>query len=194
MEEPPTFSDEEIESMQVEVDGAELKKEKSDRPFEFYYHQLMMALASGDPTGFNKLVHPEFGCYLIESPGAVPVIMRITDIDMVIKRGANQPVIDFSNVFRSHALKNESLPTVDCDSPNGFYSKTGVFVQDINTLAEQKIWEHIDMKETDQEPISKLADTVNKTIINTVGFTVYFSQIGDEWYVTFLDIRVPCTA
>ena len=153
-----------------------------------------MSLATGDPTSFNSLVHPEFGCYLIESPGAVPVITPITHIDMVIKSGAGRPVLDFSNVLKSHELKDESLPIVDCDSPDGFYSKAGTFVQDVNALAEQKIWEHIGITETDQEPISKLANTVKKTIINTAGFTVYFSQIADEWYVTFFDIRIPCTA
>ncbi|MBL4754233.1 MAG: hypothetical protein JKY52_11665 [Flavobacteriales bacterium] len=192
VEHPPNFSDKDLERVAVEV--AEPEEQTNDHPIEQYYHQLIKALATGDSTDFNRLVHPEFGCYLIESPGAIPIITRVTNIEMIIQSGAGRPVLDFSSILRSLELKEEVLPVVDCDSPDGFYTKSGTFVQDINTLAELKIWEHIGLKDTDQVPISKLAKTVKKTIVNTLGFTLYFSQINEGWYLTFFDIRIPCTA
>ncbi|MBL4735511.1 MAG: hypothetical protein JKY18_09275 [Flavobacteriales bacterium] len=194
MEEIPTLSEEDVQSIQERIDTAPLQEVKKERPFELYYHQLLKALASRDPEGFNNLVHPEFGCYLIDSPGAIPVITLITDIEKVLQKKAERSVFDFSNAFLSFPITEESLPTIDCDSPNGFYSKEGAFVENVNTLAAEKIWEYIGLDVIEQAPIVKLSRTIDKTIVNTAGFRAYFSKIGDQWYITFFDIRVPCTA
>ena len=137
---------------------------------------------------------PEFGCYLIENPGAIPLITKITDVEAVLRKATNISTLDFSNIALSASLTEDSLPTVDCDSPDGFYSKEGTFVADVNTFSEEQLWKYIGMDEAEQGPIAKLAETINKTIVNTAGFKAYFSKIGDEWYITFFDIRVPCTA
>jgi len=188
----PSFPDEEIEGVQKEIRDKPVVEE--ERPFELYYQQFIMSLASGDPASFKGLVHPEFGSYLIEAEGALPSIASITDIAMVLRKVSERSVLDFNNVFVSAPLIEDTLPTVDCDSPDGFYSKQGTFVADVNTLSEQQIWKYVGLDEAEQESIAKLADTINKTIVNTTGFTAYFSKIGDDWYLTFLDIRVPCTA
>ena len=192
-ENSPAFSDEEIEKVQERVTAIPVEKDE-ERPFTFYYQQLVVALASGDHAGFNGLIHPEFGCYLIEAPGAVPVITQITNVDKALRKGSERLIINFNDVFLTFPLTEDRLPTIDCDSPEGFYSKEGTYVEDVNNLAEEKIWKYIGLDSAAQKPISELANTVEKTIVNTAGFTAYFSKIGAEWYITFFDIRVPCTA
>jgi len=189
----PAFSEEEREKVQEREKAIPTEKDE-ERPFTFYYQQLVVALASGDAAGFNGLIHPEFGCYLIEAPGAIPVITRITNMDNALRKGSERLIMDSNDVFLTFPLTEDRLPTIDCDSPEGFYSKEGTYVEDVNNLAEEKIWKYIGLDSAAQNSISELANTVNKTIVNTAGFTAYFSKIGTEWYITFFDIRVPCTA
>jgi len=194
MEDAPTLVQEEVETVQSQIDAMPAEEVKNDRPFGLYYHQLLMALASNDPASFNDLIHPENGCYLIESPGAIPAITLITDVGMVMRKGTERGLLDWDNAFLSFSLTEESLPTIDCDSPDGFYSKEGTFVDDVNGLAEGQIWKYVGLDDKDKATIALLAGTITKTIVNTAGFTAYFSKIDDEWYITFFDIRVPCTA
>lgn len=189
---PLAFEEEELLEVQERLDTIIIEEE--ERPFALYYHQLVMAFASGDAASFNGLIHPDLGCYLIEAPGAIPAISKITDVENVLRKGSERSFLDFDNVFLSFPLTEDSLPTVDCDSPDGFYSKEGTFVQDINTLTKETIWKYVGLDDESQRQIAELAETVNKTIVNTAGFIAYFSKIDDVWYITFIDIRVPCTA
>lgn len=187
-------NEENIETTQPKVDSPEVSFKEEERPFGLYYHQLLMSLASHDPPSFNELIHPEKGCYLIEAPGAMPMMTRITNVETVFRAGSKRTILDFSDSFISFALQEETLPTIDCDSPDGFYSKEGTFVEDVNKFAEEQIWKYAGLEELEQKSIEELAGTINKTIINTAGFKAYFSKIDGVWYLTFFDIRVPCTA
>lgn len=191
---PLENEEEDIETVQYRIDSVAGEAKDEERPFALYYHQLLMALASGDAPSFNELIHPDKGCYLIEAPGALPVITRISDVSQVVRQGSERPLLDFSDNIISFALQEESLPTIDCDSPEGFYSKEGTFVADVNTFGEEQIWKYVGLEEAEQTLIATLSQTINKTIINTAGFKAYFSKIDGQWYLTFFDIRIPCTA
>ena len=183
-----------VEENQSQIDSVPADIEEDERPFELYYHQLIMSLASHDPSSFNGLIHPDKGCYLIESPGAIPMITLITNIEQVKQYGTDRSVLNLTDKFISFALQHERLPTIDCDSPEGFYSKEGTFSADTNAFAGDQIWKYLGLEDSVQASIAELAGTIDKTIINTAGFKAYFSKIDGVWYLTFFDIRVPCTA
>ena len=188
---PPSFEEEEILEAQERLDTTIIEEEK--RPFAMVYQQMVLALASGNVESLNSMIHGSYGCYLIESPGAIPTFTKINNLEILFSK-ADQPILNFGNLAMSTALQNESLPVIDCDSPDGFYSKNGTFVEDVNALEKGEIWKHIGLSDEDQQSISKSSITVSKTVVNTAGFTAYFSFIDEVWYITFIDIRVPCTA
>ena len=79
----------------------------------------------------------------------------------------------------------ESLPTVVCD--DNVYSKMGCFAERTQNNLKQHPW-NVENKYTD------LFNTVEITVINTYLTVFHFSKIEGKWYVTFVDLRAPCSA
>ena len=108
----PEFPDKELDEAQDQVNTAGVSKEE-ERPFAVYYQQLVMALVSGDASNSNGLVHPEFGCYLIEAPGAIPVFTRIVSLEQVVRNGTKKSIIASNQGLLAFTLTEDSLPTID---------------------------------------------------------------------------------
>ena len=128
---------------------------------------------------------------MIESSGAMPSIRKFYDIRKFNTSNEKKSI----NELLYHEMEEpffESLPKVICDVE--VYDKQGCFAQEVNPLLESQIWNYAGLNEKEIQAIEFLAETVNITVINTSNFTFYFSKIEGEWYLTFLDLRVPCTA
>lgn len=82
---------------------------------------------------------------------------------------------------------------IDCDK-EGFYTKSGSFVQDTNKLASSEIWKYGNLNPDDQKFAEKAIMSIGKTVVVTSGYTYYFSYYQSNWYLTIIDARVPCSA
>lgn len=160
--------------------------------FSIYYDQMISSLLQNDALTFNRFIHPEHGLIIIESNGAMPQVRNGKDISR-FKTIHGKSLFELDKESFKCGLKEEVLPEVDCDK-NGFYTKEGCFTQEINPLAESKVWEYASLKENEKAIAAKAAGTVTRTVINTNGYRFYFSRIGNQWYLTFLDLRIPCNA
>jgi len=162
-------------------------------PSPRYCVQLIKALSASDPTSFDSLLHPDFGCYVVESPGALPMITHLDNLESIKRLFSTSYMLEFRNKFMILNVEEDSLPEVDCDTI-GFYSKSGCFMQDINVFGQEEIWNYCDLTPDEKSSIAELAKSIKKTVLHTAGFKAYFSFIDGKWYLTVLDIRIPCTA
>lgn len=162
------------------------------RRFGIYYEQMINALLRNDAATFNSFIHPQYGLCIIESNGAMPQIRNGRDISR-FKTIQGRSLFELDKESLRCELKEEALPAVDCDK-EGFYTKEGCFTQEINGINESRIWEYANLKEEEKDLAAKAAGSVTRTVINTKAYRFYFSKIGNQWYLTFLDLRIPCNA
>ncbi len=160
--------------------------------FNEAYSTFFWALVDKDEKNVNSFIHPEMGMYIIESNGALPSFSLVKDIATYkkISDGKSFFSIDMEKVGTEPLL--ESLPEVTCD--DNVYNKQGCFTQKINKLKDAGIWDLSDIKAEDKNTMELLSETIQYTVVNTANYTFYFSQINGFWYVTFIDIRIPCVA
>jgi hypothetical protein len=132
-------------------------------------------------VNINQYIHPQKGLWLIQSSGAMPEITHTYQVDK------NFPV-DFS------ACIEEELPRVDCNAKL-LWTKNGCFLQKINPLKDERIWEYTSLDEESKVVVSEAATFVSVTVINTeLNARYYFSMIDGKWFLLFVDLRTPCSA
>ncbi len=138
----------------------------------------------------KKYVDTEQGLWIIDANGAMPRFTQYTLLNTAaLSKGIK--IVQINNT--PCKLLFDSLPVVDCDKPS-LYSKDGCFAQKINLFAQQNIWLAAELKPEERSAIEKLANTIDYTVIQTTGFRYYFSKIGSNWFISFIDTRKPCEA
>ena len=138
----------------------------------------------------KKYVNTEQGLWIIDANGAMPRFTHYTLLNMAALSNGIK-IVQINNT--PCKLLFDTLPVVDCDKPE-LYSKDGCFAEKINIFAQQKIWLAAELKTEEQTAIEKLANTIDYTVIQTSGFRYYFSKNGNNWFISFIDIRRPCEA
>jgi len=160
--------------------------------FMIYYSQLIASVENNDVLSFNAFIHPELGLCIIEQNGAMPQMRNGKDISRY-RTNAGKTLFEMDKATLICELKEEELPKVDCDKP-GLWSKAGCYTEAVNYFKDDKIWEYCDLQQKEKDIAAKSAATITRTVINTKGYRFYFSEIEGKWYLTFLDLRIPCSA
>lgn len=158
----------------------------SEKDFVSFYRFFSNALLSRNDADLMQCIHPDNGIHLITSfSGAMPQLQ-------VFKNAAHfdhneNTRLAFERLDSTVALmpEFEVLPKVICEDNS--YDKQGCFADSTSNNIEQHPW-------NSNGTFSLLIETVSITVINTYNFTFYFSFIEGSWYVTFIDIRTPCSA
>lgn len=180
-----------VETSEItEVKRTEVVKDKID--FNTFYKNFTTAIITKDTAVFNALIHRDYGVYFIESSGAMPMFSKTYFIEKFIANNTKKPFfeLDFSKIKEMPV--NESLPELICD--NNIYDKQGCFAQEINLLNKSQIWSFTELNDKQKQEIEVIANTIKYSVINTSNYTFYFSFIYGNWYVTFIDLRTPCSA
>ncbi len=127
---------------------------------------------------FSLTISENYGVYIITQPGAMPSVEHLYELKV--------------SKFSSEVIFEE-LPKVVCDDQ--VYDKNGCFAQEKNPLSESQIWNYTKMNEKEKQAIIALVEKIKYTVIDTENKTTYyFSEIDGEWFLTFIDKRVPCEA
>ena len=162
-----------------------------NRDFLECYNGIVLGVGTHNDSLFNSFIHNSYGLYIIESSGALPMIRKFYDIrkfsDNIEKKSINELLY--------HEMSEpifEFLPKVICDTE--IYDKEGCFAQEINPLIKSQIWNYANLNENEIQATETLAKSIKMTVLNTSNYTFYFSKIESKWYLTFLDMRAPCTA
>ncbi|MGL5890069.1 MAG: hypothetical protein ACRC3B_09300 [Bacteroidia bacterium] len=145
---------------------------------------------SGNLEQLKKYVNTEQGLWIVDANGAMPGFTHYTLLNTAVFSGSIK-IVPIKN--EPCELKIETLPLVDCDKPT-LYSKDGCFAQKINTFAQHKIWLSAGLQTEERAAVEKLANAIDYTVIQTSGYRYYFSKIGNNWYISFIDLRRPCGA
>ena len=160
--------------------------------FNWFYSAFVHAATTGDDSLFDVVIHPQHGLWIIHSNGAMPNFTNVKHISEY-KTAAGKKLLPFDRSLMSCAPKEEELPVVNCDSA-GFYSKRGCFTSMQNTFKDEKIWQYAGLPPGQDKEVAQLAGTITRTVVNTENYRYYFSLIEGSWYLTFLDVRQPCSA
>lgn len=160
--------------------------------FTIYYNQLITSIENNEAIAFNRFIHPDLGLCIIEQDGAMPQMRNGKDISR-FRTNAGKTIFELDKAALRCELKEEELPKVDCDKP-GLWSKAGCYTEAVNHFKDEKIWEHCNLQPKEEEMAARSAATITRTVINTKGYRFYFSEIGGKWFLTFLDLRIPCSA
>ncbi|HTL82773.1 MAG TPA: hypothetical protein VL651_13765 [Bacteroidia bacterium] len=160
--------------------------------FDWFYSAFSKALIDWNDTSLNICINPQSGLWVIDAPGAMPHFTKVMN-DSLLKVLFRRSAIPLDKDHMMVDPKPEALPKVDC-SKKGFYDKLGCYTTETNTFKEEKIWNYASLTPKDEDAVIRSAGTITRTVVNTDIGKFYFSLIDGKWYLTFLDIRKPCTA
>jgi hypothetical protein len=170
----------------------ELPPPSDIRQFKWFYSGFVKLVSLHADTLLNKLICPEFGLTIIESNGALPHLTNVKDFTE-FKTLGKKAFYDFDAQVLICDLKEEELPKIDCNAKD-YYTKSGCFTREINTLKDSKVWEYGNFSKTQADLMVQAVQTITRTVIVTANYTYYFSLIKGGWWLTFVDMRKPCQA
>jgi hypothetical protein len=160
--------------------------------FNWIYSAFVHAATTGDDSLFDKFIHPQHRLWIVYSNGAMPSFIRVKKIGE-FKKPNGKRILPIEKDQMICELKEEALPAVDCDKP-GFYEKQGCFTTLENKFREEKIWSYAGLTNENDKLVAESAATISRAVVNTANYKYYFSLINGSWYLTFIDIRQPCSA
>ena len=184
-----------LDSITVKVDSTVLENAKlmpDTNTFLQFYRQLVTAIETKNPAAFNQLIYDDYGLYIIESSGAMPEVSKVYNIENYKSSATKQGFFDLTFDSLSLMPIKEKLPKVVCEKNS--YDKQGCFQENINPLKDSEIWHYANLNEKEVQAIHFISENVIITVVNTYNYTFYFSQINGSWQLSFIDLRIPCTA
>lgn len=184
-----------LDSITVKVDSTVLENAKlmpDTNTFLQFYQQLVTAIETKNPAAFNQLIYDDYGLYIIESSGAMPEVSKVYNIENYTSSATKQGFFELTFDSLSLMPIKEKLPKIVCESNS--YNKQGCFQENINPLEDSEIWHYANLNEKEVQAIQFISKTIKITVVNTYNYTFYFSQINGSWQLSFIDLRIPCTA
>lgn len=184
-----------LDSTTVKVDSTALENAKlmpDTNIFLQFYRQLVTAIETKNPAAFNQLIYDDYGLYIIESSGAMPEVSKVYSIENYKSSATKQGFFELTFDSLSLMPIKEKLPKVVCEKNS--YNKQGCFQENINPLEDSEIWHYANLNEKEVQAIQFISKTIKITVVNTYNYTFYFSQINGSWQLSFIDLRIPCTA
>lgn len=169
-----------------------VKKQADTISFLQFYQQLVTAIETKNAAVFNQLFYKDYGLYIIESSGAMPQVSKVYEIENYQTSGTKLGFFDLPFDSLSLIPLKEKLPKVVCEKNS--YDKQGCFQENINPLKDSQIWHYANLNEKEVQAIQFISETIKITVVNTYNYTFYFSQINGSWQLSFIDLRIPCTA
>lgn len=163
----------------------EISEVERSASFIHVYQLFTKALQEKKSDEISEFIHPKHRVKLITNfSGAMPQLMsfpRYSHFDH-----DEQVRLKFEEIDSLLLVpKLETLPKVTCDELT--YDKQGCFAIEGNNNLNQHPW-------NEKGEHNELIETVKWTVTNTYNFTFYFSEIDGLYYLTFIDIRTPCSA
>lgn len=162
------------------------------------WNAIMIIYNIGDLRALNEYIHPETGFTVMQNSGAYIKLDWYTKIDSILYH----PLMKV--VPRSCQARFEEAPVYRCELES--WSKTGCFISSVDpSTNEFSKFER--KKEGDWgdnpltiEKIKKCEQLTTRTIYQTENapyyhkYRIYLAQINGKWYITGIDLVIPCSA
>jgi hypothetical protein len=173
--------------------NTEINEATTPDDFREVYTDFFTAIKDINENRFNEYIHPEIGLFIIQQDGAMPSLENVTDISKFKRSYDKKHFFAFNTDVIGIEMIEQELPKINCEEFDG-YDKQGCFTQEINKLAATKFWDFVEAASDLKSNCEKAANAVKWTVINTANYGYYFSQIDGKWYISFIDMRQPCSA
>ncbi|MCP2043319.1 hypothetical protein [Pontibacter sp. HSC-36F09] len=161
---------------------------------------FMTALQASDTTTLNLFIHPDHGLWIIEQPGAMPRMTRITDIRDFKREYQDRSFFTIRDEVKTCDLREEAWPTFDCadldyDKGQSGYSKDGCFVSDPAKFQKSGYWDYASLSEAEIKQIKATLPLLQRSVLHTAtSFEFHFGHVDGQWLLLFAKLIYPCSA
>lgn len=196
------------EAEQEGVDSVEAVQEEPMREnydsdtiaFEEAFSLFFAALQTSDTTTLNRFIAPSHGLWVIEQPGAMPKMTRVTDIRHFRREFEGRSFFTVRNEVKDCYLEEAEWPTFDCadmdyDKGRSGYSKDGCFVWHPGKFTNSGYWNYASLSESEIQTIKESLPFVQRSVLHTAtSFEFHFGFIDGHWRLLFSKLIYPCSA
>ncbi len=162
------------------------------------WNAIMIIYNIGDLRALNEYIHPKTGFTVMQNSGAYIKLDWYNKIDSILYH----PLMKV--VPRSCQPRFEDAPVYRCELES--WSKTGCFISTVDPKS-QEFSKFERKKEGDWgdnpltiEKIKKCEQLTTRTIFQTENapyyhkYRIYLALIDGKWYITGIDLVIPCSA
>jgi len=158
----------------------------SSTQFLTFHRRFISALLGDSDSELDQFFHPEYGVHIIHSfSGAIPEITQFKKSAYFDHNNDIRKAIEDLSVLVILEPQFEPLPNVVCEDVD--YDKMGCFAAYTRNNIEQHPWNSVGKYDA-------IINTIEVTMVDTYLATFYFSKVEGDWCVTFIDLRIPCSA
>ncbi|NDK56965.1 hypothetical protein GWO68_13645 [Pontibacter sp. BT213] len=168
--------------------------------FRAAFTQFFTALQASDTATINQFIHPKYGLWVIEQPGALPKMTQVTNISTFKREYQNRSFFTVRDEVKVCDLKEEAWPTFDCadvdyDKKTSGFSKDGCFVAGPGKFQKTGYWDYAGLSENQLQTIKSTLPFVQKSVLHTAtSFEFHFGFIDGHWRLLFTKLIYPCSA
>ncbi|SFP89053.1 hypothetical protein [Hymenobacter arizonensis] len=161
------------------------------------------ALRGHDAQVLNQLIDPEFGLWILEQPGALPLVTRVVEAGAFRRADQNRLLFSLDKQLMTcpqlQVLKQ--LPAADCalqTKQNAGFAQQGCFSGPATAFRALDFWPSATVKgATAAQGKAAQGRTVRSVLQTRTGFRFHFAKsagAGGRWRLIFMDLRQPCSA
>ncbi|SIT94339.1 hypothetical protein [Pontibacter indicus] len=168
--------------------------------FDQAFSIFMTAVQASDTSTLNQFIHPDHGLWIIEQPGAMPKMTRITDIREFRREFQGRSFFTIRDEVKSCDLREEAWPSFDCadmnyDEGRSGYSKDGCFVSDPAKFQKSGYWDYASLSEAEIKQIKATLPLLRRSVLHTAtSFEFHFGHVDGQWRLLFAKLIYPCSA
>lgn len=164
------------------------------------FTDFLAALQTSDTASINQFIHPKYGLWIIEQPGAMPKMTHVTVISDFKREYQNKSFFTIAEEVKTCHLTAEVWPAFDCGEMNyeagkSGYSKDGCFVAGPAKFRQSGYWDYASLSDTEITRIKTALPHIQKSVLHTAtSFEFHFGYIDGSWRLLFTKLIYPCSA
>lgn len=168
--------------------------------FKLAFEHFLQALHSTDTVALNLYIHPDYGLWVIEQPGAVPKMTHVTDFRNFKREYQDRSFFTVREEVKTCDLQEEAWPTFDCADMNydlgkSGYSKEGCFVAGPTKFQKSGYWDYASLSDAELKQVKAALPLLQKSVLHTAtSFEFHFGYLNGHWRLLFTKLIYPCSA
>ncbi|MFD2248389.1 hypothetical protein [Pontibacter ruber] len=177
---------------------AEILQDTSE--FKAAFKEFFAALQASDTSRLDQFIHPKYGLWIIEQPGALPRMTHVTDISSFRREYQDRSFFTVKDEVTACDLKEEVWPTFDCadvdyEAGKSGYSKDGCFLWQPGKFQKSGYWDYASLSATEIQRIKATLPLLKRSVLHTAtSFEFHFGYIDGQWRLLFTKLIYPCSA
>ena len=196
--ERPTSTTEQTSQHPAPDSALAIPQTSATTDFHAAFARFFEELHNADTAGLNQFIHPKYGLWIIEQPGAVPKMTQVFEIQKFGREYKNRSFFTIASEVQQCKLTEEAFPSFDCADMEGDktgYSKDGCFVWDAEKFKKSGYWDYAGLSAEQLQRIQETLPLVQRSVLHTrSSFEFHFGYLEGQWHLLFAKIIHPCSA